>query len=370
MKIRCSTMRCVWCSNSARLPLRLLQRRLRIGYGRAAHLIDMMERDGLVGPADGSRPRELAESAGLAARSNGQQRVVRLIHDRQSTLAHLFIRMPAHAKANLSLAACLLFTCGARGGDSRSHHFVRHAICHQEHMVCWRRGLMGLPHHGRGECAATFYRAWIAVQVVDVKTGELAGEITGLREAHSIVFDSTGNFGYISDGGANDVKVFDRSSLQIVATIPTVPSPRALVFDPRSDLLFAVCTSPAGSEAGSQASCGTEPPPPRRGTRPRAEYEKTESAQASLSSAQTRAQHLEKFCSPANSVCRWRQKGHVYINMPERNQVLRLDAESIASLLRKKRKPNFSRRRSKCFCRERRIFTASYSRLEPQRHSA
>jgi S-DNA-T family DNA segregation ATPase FtsK/SpoIIIE len=37
----------------------LLQRRLRIGYGRAAHLIDMMERDGLVGAADGPRPREL-----------------------------------------------------------------------------------------------------------------------------------------------------------------------------------------------------------------------------------------------------------------------------------------------------------------------
>jgi len=37
----------------------LLQRRLRIGYGRAAHLIDMMERDGIVGPADGSRPREI-----------------------------------------------------------------------------------------------------------------------------------------------------------------------------------------------------------------------------------------------------------------------------------------------------------------------
>jgi S-DNA-T family DNA segregation ATPase FtsK/SpoIIIE len=41
----------------------LLQRRLRIGYGRAAHLIDMMERDGLVGPAEGSKPRELLKSA-------------------------------------------------------------------------------------------------------------------------------------------------------------------------------------------------------------------------------------------------------------------------------------------------------------------
>jgi S-DNA-T family DNA segregation ATPase FtsK/SpoIIIE len=42
----------------------LLQRRLRIGYGRAAHLIDMMERDGLVGQADGSRPRELLKPPG------------------------------------------------------------------------------------------------------------------------------------------------------------------------------------------------------------------------------------------------------------------------------------------------------------------
>jgi len=41
----------------------LLQRRLRIGYGRAAHLIDLMERDGLVGPADGSKPRELLKPA-------------------------------------------------------------------------------------------------------------------------------------------------------------------------------------------------------------------------------------------------------------------------------------------------------------------
>ena len=37
----------------------LLQRRLRIGYGRAAHLIDLMERDGLVGAADGPKPREV-----------------------------------------------------------------------------------------------------------------------------------------------------------------------------------------------------------------------------------------------------------------------------------------------------------------------
>jgi len=36
-----------------------LQRRLRIGYSRAARLIDMLEEQGIVGPADGAKPREV-----------------------------------------------------------------------------------------------------------------------------------------------------------------------------------------------------------------------------------------------------------------------------------------------------------------------
>jgi S-DNA-T family DNA segregation ATPase FtsK/SpoIIIE len=37
----------------------MLQRRLRIGFSRAGRLIDIMERDGIIGPADGSKPREI-----------------------------------------------------------------------------------------------------------------------------------------------------------------------------------------------------------------------------------------------------------------------------------------------------------------------
>ncbi|OGL30740.1 hypothetical protein A3F37_03930 [Candidatus Saccharibacteria bacterium RIFCSPHIGHO2_12_FULL_41_12] len=41
----------------------LLQRRLRVGYARAARLIETMEEQGIVGPADGSRPREVLISS-------------------------------------------------------------------------------------------------------------------------------------------------------------------------------------------------------------------------------------------------------------------------------------------------------------------
>ncbi|MFZ3009427.1 MAG: DNA translocase FtsK 4TM domain-containing protein [Candidatus Microsaccharimonas sp.] len=41
----------------------LLQRRLRIGYARAARLIETMEEQGIIGPADGARPREVLISS-------------------------------------------------------------------------------------------------------------------------------------------------------------------------------------------------------------------------------------------------------------------------------------------------------------------
>jgi S-DNA-T family DNA segregation ATPase FtsK/SpoIIIE len=51
------------CVEMKRASTSVLQRRLRIGYGRAAAILDAMERDGYIGQADGARPRPITGRA-------------------------------------------------------------------------------------------------------------------------------------------------------------------------------------------------------------------------------------------------------------------------------------------------------------------
>lgn len=85
------------------------------------------------------------------------------------------------------------------------------------------------------------------VQVVDVASGQLAGSVNGLMEAHAIALDATGESGYVSDGKAGDIKIFDRRTLQVQAQIPLDSSPRGLVYEPQTGLLLAVSAGPPGA---------------------------------------------------------------------------------------------------------------------------
>jgi YVTN family beta-propeller protein len=77
------------------------------------------------------------------------------------------------------------------------------------------------------------------VEVLDTGSGKLLGNISGLQGTHGVAFDGDGKFGYISDGGANAVIVFDRNSLEKVGSIPAGTNPDGIAFEPRTKTVWA-----------------------------------------------------------------------------------------------------------------------------------
>ena len=63
----------------------LLQRRLRIGYSRAASILDMLEEAGIIGPSNGSKPREILISREQYENSLSNQTASMPVHDRQES---------------------------------------------------------------------------------------------------------------------------------------------------------------------------------------------------------------------------------------------------------------------------------------------
>jgi hypothetical protein len=177
------------------------------------------------------------------------------------------------------------------------------------------------------------------VQVVDVETGQVAGVISGLREAHAIALDDTGQFGYISDGPAGQVKVFDRRTLAVVATILTGPAPRALVYEPQNRLLFAVCANPFAENLPQPAGNQGRTPSNASGRAPASNVPPGIAADEQIKSsitvidAETR-QKMGVILMPGRlGFAEADGHGQVFFNIVSRNQIARLDAQSIAALL-------------------------------------
>ena len=77
------------------------------------------------------------------------------------------------------------------------------------------------------------------VEVVDTTSGKPVGAITGLKGTHGIALDVDGKSGYISDGGANAVVVFDRKSFATLASIPAGGNPDGIAFEPVTKSVWA-----------------------------------------------------------------------------------------------------------------------------------
>jgi len=77
------------------------------------------------------------------------------------------------------------------------------------------------------------------VDIVDTGSGKVIGSITDLKGTHGVVFDDENRYGYVSDGRANAVIVFDRKSFAKVGSIPAGTNPDGMVFDPKSKTVWA-----------------------------------------------------------------------------------------------------------------------------------
>jgi DNA-binding beta-propeller fold protein YncE len=170
-----------------------------------------------------------------------------------------------------------------------------------------------------------------AVQVVDVATGTLAGSVTGMREAHAIALDPAGEFGYVTDGPAGQVKVFDRRTFEVIAAIPTGPAPRFLALERQTKLLFVVGAHPAAEKPGG--NIGTQQAPRPGAIRPSAPLP-VEST-LTIIDADARKQLAQIVLPGRLGFAQSDGNGRVFITVSDRNQIMRLDAQAVGSALQR-----------------------------------
>src|SRR6202790_5268934 len=76
------------------------------------------------------------------------------------------------------------------------------------------------------------------VKVLDADTFSVVGTISGLKRCHGVVVLPDLGKGFITDGDAAQVAVFDIKTLKITGTIKNSPDTDSIVYDPASKLIF------------------------------------------------------------------------------------------------------------------------------------
>jgi DNA-binding beta-propeller fold protein YncE len=78
------------------------------------------------------------------------------------------------------------------------------------------------------------------VDVLDIDSGKLVGDITGLEGVHGIVLAPEFNRGFITDGRAAKLVIFDLKTLQVTGSAPAAPDADGEVYDPASKRVFTM----------------------------------------------------------------------------------------------------------------------------------
>jgi YVTN family beta-propeller protein len=75
-------------------------------------------------------------------------------------------------------------------------------------------------------------------EVIDTTTDTLVGTIPGTTGVHGIAIAGDLGRGYTSDGGDNDVTVFDLKTLKVLSKVKTGQNPDAIIYEPVSHRVF------------------------------------------------------------------------------------------------------------------------------------
>lgn len=133
------------------------------------------------------------------------------------------------------------------------------------------------------------------VEVLDTTTGKLIGSVSGLKGAHGVALNPDGRTGYISDGGGNAIVVFDRASLSIISTVPVGTNPDGIAYEPVTNSVWAF---------------------------------NGRSKNVSVMSA-TNNQVVATIALPGKPEFPQADgKGYVYVNIEDKNEIVKLDAKS------------------------------------------
>ena len=86
-------------------------------------------------------------------------------------------------------------------------------------------------------------------EVIDTATDKLVGTIPGTNGVHGIAIAGDLGRGYTSDGGDNDVTVFDLKTLKVLSKVKTGQNPDAIIYEPVSHRVFTFNGRSADSTA-------------------------------------------------------------------------------------------------------------------------
>jgi DNA-binding beta-propeller fold protein YncE len=134
------------------------------------------------------------------------------------------------------------------------------------------------------------------VDVVDGAKGEVVGSITGLKLVHGIALAPEFNHGFISDGAANEVVMFDMKTLAKMGAVPAGMNPDGIIYDPGSKRVFAF-NGRGASATAVDAEKGT------------------------LAGTVT-LEGKPEFPAPDG-------KGHIYVNIEDKSEVMDIDTKAL-----------------------------------------